>query len=355
MRDGGGELEEPFDQLVISTGAMPIRPNIPGIDSEGIYVPTTIKEAIELNKALEQGNPRRAVIVGGGYIGIEMAEALLMRGLEVWMIDVLPQVMGTLDQDMGSLVSDALREAGVTLYLEDALNELEISKGRVKAVITDKRSLAADVVVLGMGVRPNSTLAGNAGIPLGEKGAIRVNNRLQTSADGVWAVGDCVESFHLVSSKPIYVALGTVANKQGRVAGINIGGGDATFPGVVGTAVTKFFETEVARTGLQENEIKQMDLEHVSAKIEDFTSAPYYPGAGRIMVKLHAEKGTGRLLGAQIVGMRGSAKRIDILATALHASMTVEDIINLDLGYAPPYSQAWDPIHIAARQVLKLV
>jgi NADPH-dependent 2,4-dienoyl-CoA reductase/sulfur reductase-like enzyme len=292
VRDGGGELEEPFDQLVISTGAMPIRPNIPGIDSEGIYVPTTIKEAIELNKALEQGNPRRAVIVGGGYIGIEMAEALLMRGLEVWMIDVLP---------------------------------------------------------------PNSTLAGNAGIPLGEKGAIRVNNRLQTSADGVWAVGDCVESFHLVSSKPIYVALGTVANKQGRVAGINIGGGDATFPGVVGTAVTKFFETEVARTGLQENEIKQMDLEHVSAKIEDFTSAPYYPGAGRIMVKLHAEKGTGRLLGAQIVGMRGSAKRIDILATALHTSMTVEDIINLDLGYAPPYSQAWDPIHIAARQVLKLV
>jgi NADPH-dependent 2,4-dienoyl-CoA reductase/sulfur reductase-like enzyme len=202
-------------------------------------------------------------------------------------------------------------------------------------------------------VRPNSELAGRAGLPLGVKGAIQVNERMQTPVDGVWAAGDCVESFHLVSRKPTYVALGTVANKQGRVAGINLGGESATFPGVVGTAVTKVCAVEVARTGLQEREIQKLGLEYVSAKIQSRTRSGYYPDSGRITVKLSAEKGSGRLLGGQIVGIEGAAKRIDIVAVALHAGMTVDEMVHLDLGYAPPYSPVWDPVLIAVRQLTR--
>ena len=291
--------------------------------------------------------------MGGGYIGLEMAEALIMRGIDVSLIDMLPQVMGTLDADMASLVSDALDRAGVALYLEEPLKEFDVNGDRVTAVITAKRSLAADIVILGMGVRPNTILAGAAGIPLGEKGSIKVTDRLKTHMEGVWAVGDCVESTHLVSKKPFYVALGTVANKQGRVAGVNIGGGDARFPGVAGTAVAKVFDTEIARTGLQERELRDLGVQYVSTRIQDYTRSHYYPEAGKITVKMYAEKRTGRLLGTQIVGMPGSAKRIDVIATALHAGLTVEEMVNLDLGYAPPFSPAWDPIHIAARQALK--
>jgi len=306
-----------------------------------------------MRQLLDAGKIKRGVVVGGGYIGLEMAEALIRRGLEVSLISRPPQVMGTLDDDMGALVSQGLRDAGVTLYLEETLTAFETKYGKVTGVVTDKRTLPTDIVVLGLGVRPNTALAAAAGIPLGEKGAIRVNERMETGIAGIWAAGDCAESFHLVSRRPFYVALGTVANRQGRVAGINLGGGYATFPGVTGTAVTKICEIEVARTGLQEKEITAVGLEHVSAVIKSRTKAGYYPGAGDITVKLLAEKGSGRLLGGQIVGMEGSAKRIDTVATALHAGFTVEDMINLDLGYAPPFSPVWDPVVTAARAVAK--
>jgi len=306
-----------------------------------------------MRQLLDAGKIKRGVVVGGGYIGLEMAEALVRHGLEVSLISRPPQVMGTLDYDMGALVSQALRDVGVSLYPEETLTAFETKDGKVTGVVTDKRTLPTDIVVLGLGVRPNTALAAAAGIPLGEKGAIRVNERMETGIAGIWAAGDCAESFHLVSRRPFYVALGTVANRQGRVAGINLGGGYATFPGVMGTAVTKICEIEVARTGLQEKEITAVGLEHVSAVIKSRTKAGYYPGAGEITVKLLAEKGSGRLLGGQIVGMEGSAKRIDTVATALHAGFTVEDMINLDLGYAPPFSPVWDPVVIAARAVAK--
>ncbi len=293
------------------------------------------------------------MVVGGGYIGLEMAEALVKNGLEVSLIDRSPQVMGTLDDDMGTLVSTALRDFGVSLYLEESLTSFGTKDGRVTGIVTDKRTLPADIVILGLGVKPNTALAAAAGIPLGEKGSIRVNERMETGTPGIWAAGDCAESFHLVSRRPFYIALGTVANRQGRVAGINLGGGYATFPGVVGTAVTKICQVEVARTGLQEKEVAALGLEHVSAVIKSRTKAGYYPGAGEISVKLLAEKGSGRLLGGQIVGMEGSAKRIDTLATALHAGFTVEEMINLDLGYAPPFSPVWDPVVTAARVLAK--
>jgi len=349
----GRSVWEPYDQLLIATGAVPLCPDLPGADAVNICGVNTLASGLEIRRRLDQGGIKKAVIVGGGYIGLEMAEALLMNGLEVALISRPSQVMGTLDEDMGALVSQALRDAGVTLYLDEALTAFETTAGKVTGIVTDKRTLPADIVILGLGVRPNTALAAAAGIPLGEKGSIRVNERMATGIAGIWAAGDCAESFHLVSRKPFYIALGTVANRHGRVAGINLGGGYATFPGVLGTAVTKICQVEVARTGLQEKELKKLGVEWVSAIIESRTKAGYYPGAGQITVKVLAERGSGRLLGGQIVGMEGSAKRIDTLATALHAGFTVEEMINLDLGYAPPVSPVWDPVVTAARVVAK--
>ena len=346
---------EPYDRLLIATGALPFCPRAPGYEARGIFGLHSLQSGITVRNAVDSEQPKTAVVIGGGYIGLEMAEALVMRGLDVSLVDRGVQVMNTLDPDMGSLVSDALVEAGINLYREEALEAFEVADGRVRAVVTDKRTLPADIVILGLGVRPNTELADKAGIPLGVRNAIRVNDRMRTAIDGIWAAGDCVESFHLVSRRPVNIALGTIANKQGRVAGINLGGGYATFPGVVGTAASKICKWEVARTGLQEHEIKAIGLEHVAAKIESTTRASYYPHAGPITVKALAEKGSGRLLGAQIVGIEGAAKRIDIFATALHAGMSVQEMINLDLSYAPPYSNAWDPVLIAVRQADKAV
>jgi NADPH-dependent 2,4-dienoyl-CoA reductase/sulfur reductase-like enzyme len=346
---------EPWDQLLIATGALPFCPRVPGSDARGIYGLHSLQSGLAVRDAVDEERPGTAVVVGGGYIGLEMAEALILRGLDVSLVDRGAQVMNTLDPDMGSLVSDALVEVGVHLYREEALEAFEVADGRVKAVVTAKRTLPADLVILGLGVRPNTELASAAGIPVGVRNAIRVNDRMQTAVDGIWAAGDCAESFHLVSRRAAHIALGTIANKQGRVAGINLGGGYATFPGVVGTAASKICKWEVARTGLNESEIREAGLEFMSARIKSTTRASYYPHSGEITVKVLAERGSGRLLGAQIVGIEGAAKRIDIFATALHAGMSVQEMINLDLSYAPPYSNAWDPVLIAVRQADKAV
>jgi len=349
------ERWEAFDQLMIAVGAVPIRPRVRDIHSEGIYGVNTLQSGIYVRRAVDEKKPSRAVIVGGGYIGIEMAEALLLRGIHVSMIDKMPQVMNTLDADMAEVVARVLRQSAVDLYLEESLEGFDTHDGRVRAVITDKRTLPAEMVILGMGVRPNSDLAKKAGIPLGVRGAIKVNDRMETEIPGIWAAGDCVESFHMVSRQPFYVALGTVANKQGRIAGINITGGQAVFPGVVGTAITKFKDLEIARTGLQQTELESLDLDYATATIESATRAGYYPSAAPITVKIMAEKCSGRLLGGQIIGNDGAGKRIDILATALHAGMTVDEMIHLDLSYAPPFAPVWDPVLIAVRQIVKQV
>jgi NADPH-dependent 2,4-dienoyl-CoA reductase/sulfur reductase-like enzyme len=352
LLDTGEEALESYDQLVVATGTMPIRPPVPGIDSPGVHGVSTITDGIAIREALDLSKVKRVVIVGGGYIGVEMAEALIDRRLEVSLIDMLPQVMGTLDEDMGGLVSEAMRKAGIRLYLEEKLEEFEINGGHVKAVVTDKHTIPTDMAILAIGVRPNTRVAKDAGIPVGVKNAIRVNDRMRTEVDGVWAVGDCAETFHLVSKKPFFVALGTVANKTGRIAGTNIGGGSAKFPGALGTAITRFRDVEVGRTGLQEREAKGLGLDYVTSRIESHVRAGYYPDPGRMTVKMVAEKGSGRLLGGQIVGTAGAARRIDVIAVALQSSLTLADLVNLDLGYAPPFSSVWDPIHIAARQAL---
>ncbi len=354
LKNGRTEWEV-FDQLMIATGAIPIRPKVPGLDARGVYELTTLQSGIEVRRAVDEAHPQKVVIIGGGYIGLEMAENLVRRGLNVSLVEKTAQVMNTLDADMAAPLANALVAAGIQLYLEESLVGFEAVQGTIRGVTTDQRTLPADFVIIGLGVRPNSALAAQAGIPVGETGGIKIDNRMQTARSGIWSAGNCAESFHLVSRRPFFLALGTVANKQGRVAGINIAGGQATFPGVVGTAMVKVFDWEVARTGLQEKELQQLGISYASAKIDSHTRARYYPGTGQITVKILAEKGSGRLLGGQIVGKEGAGKRIDVLATALQGGMTVEDVINLDLGYSPPFSPVWDPVAIAARQVASLV
>lgn len=345
--------EEHYDQLLIATGARPFCPDVAGSDAEGIFGLSTLASGIRIQKFLKEQKPEKAVVVGGGYIGLEMAEALVRQKMKVSLIQRDPQVMGTLDPDMGALVSQALDEIGVVLYLNESFQSFATEDGRVKSVVTDRRTLPADLVILGMGAHPRSELGKAAGLELGTKNAIKVDPTMRTSCENIWAAGDCATTIHRVTNTPFYMALGTVANKQGLVAGTNIAGGAAEFPGVVGTAVSKICNIEVARTGLQESEASEHGLAYAAASIEAKTRAGYFPGAGSITVKLIGEKRSGRLLGGQIVGMEGAAKRIDTLATALTAGLSVENLIDLDLSYAPPFSPVWDPIQTAARQLIK--
>jgi NADPH-dependent 2,4-dienoyl-CoA reductase/sulfur reductase-like enzyme len=353
--DAGRERQERFDHLVVATGATPVRPDLPGVGAAGIHGVQVLDDGIALRRQLDAGDVSRAVVVGGGYIGLEMAEALVRHGVEVALVEQASQPMGTLDPDMGSLVADAMRQMGITLHLEESVTAFETADGDVKAVVTDARTLPADIVVLGLGVRPNSGLARHAGLSVGPTGGIVTDRRMRTAAPGVWAAGDCVETFHRVSRRPVAIALGTHANKQGRVVGINIGGGYATFPGVVGTAVTKICELEIARTGLGEAEAIAAGFEIEAVAVESKTRADYFPGARQMKIKLIVERRSGRLLGAQIVGRENAGKRIDALAIALWNEMTVEEMSGLDLAYAPPFSPVWDPVLIAARKAAERV
>ena len=340
-----------FDHLVLATGARPRRPDLPGVDAEGIHGVQTLDDGERLLESLER-EPRRAVVVGGGYIGIEMAEAMVLRGLEVTVLTRSAEPMATLDPDMGNQVHRAMEDLGIDVRTRVRLNEFETGDdGRVTAVATDAGSFPADLVVLGTGVDPETTLARAAGLTLGRWGGLVTDLQMRVfDAEGVWAAGDCVESIDLVSGNRVHVALGTHANKQGRVLGTNLGGGYATFPGVVGTAVSKVCDLEIARTGLKETDCDAVGYQWLTVSVASTTRAGYFPGAEEITVKLVVEKRTGRLLGGQIVGKEGAAKRIDALAVALWNRMTVEEISGLDLGYAPPFSPVWDPVLIAARK-----
>jgi NADPH-dependent 2,4-dienoyl-CoA reductase/sulfur reductase-like enzyme len=345
-----------FDHLVLATGARPRRPDVPGVDAAGIHGVQTLDDGERLLESLER-EPRRAVVVGGGYIGIEMAEAMFLRGLEVTVLTRSAEPMATLDPDMGNQVHRAMEGIGIDVHTEVRLDGFETgADGRVTAVATDAGSFPADLVVLGTGVEPETTLAREAGLTLGRWGGLVTDLQMRVfDAEGVWAAGDCVESIDLVSGNRVHVALGTHANKQGRVLGTNLGGGYATFPGVVGTAVSKVCELEIARTGLREADCDAVGFRWLAVTVDSTTRAGYYPDAAPITVKLVVEQRTGRLLGGQIVGREGAAKRVDVLAVALWNRMTVEEIALLDLGYAPPFSPVWDPVLIAARKAADAV
>ncbi|UOY02347.1 FAD-dependent oxidoreductase [Blastococcus sp. PRF04-17] len=355
--DGGTEGTEPFDELVYATGSVPMRPPVPGIDATGVYGVQVLDDGRALRAELDRGDVRRVVVVGGGYIGLEIAEACRVRGLDVTVVDLAATPVGTFDPDVGQFLADAVRREGIQLVLADGVAAIDVdADGRARAVVTASgRELPADLVVLGLGVRPNVGLAKEAGIPLGTSGGIAVDARMRTQADGVWAAGDCVESLHRLSGQRVVVALGTHANKQGRVAGINIGGGYATFPGVIGTAITKVCDLEAARTGLSTAEAELAGYSFVTAVVDSSTKAGYFPGAQPIRLKMIAERRSGRLLGAQIVGKEDAAKRIDALAICIWNEMGVDEILSLDLSYAPPFSPVWDPVLIAARKAFEAV
>ncbi|HYV59020.1 MAG TPA: FAD-dependent oxidoreductase [Acidimicrobiia bacterium] len=356
LSDGGGERDEPFDQLVVATGAVPFRPDVPGIDADGIFGVQTLTDGIAVRRAIDDRAPDRAVVVGGGYIGLEMAEALVRRGVEVALIDRTEQPMeATLDADMGALVAQALRAVGVTLHLGEPVDGFDTDGGWVRAVRTARRMVPADVVVLGTGVRPDSRLAHDAGIRIGETGGIVTDARMETNVAGIWAAGDCVESVDRVTGRREVVPLGTHANKQGRVVGINATGGDIRFPGVIGTAASKICAYEVARSGVTEREAAEAGIDVVAATIEATSRAGYFPGAEPITVKIVAERATGRIVGAQIVGEEGAGKRIDVLATAIWNRMHVDEVASLDLSYAPPFAPVWDPVLVAARKAADML
>lgn len=346
-----------YDRLVIATGARPIRPDLPGIDAPGVYGVQTLDDGAELIDGLEQAAGKQAVVIGAGYIGVEMAEALIQHGFEVTVINRGVEPMSTLDPDMGALIRTAMNDMGVRIVGGAEVTEIGTdSTGRAQSVITTDAEYPADIVVLGIGVLPETRLAREAGLPLGEYGGLLTDTamRIRGHAD-IWAGGDCVEVLDLVSGMYRHIPLGTHANKHGQVIGANIGGGYATFPGVVGTAVSKVCELEVARTGLREKDARAAGLQFVTVTIESTSRAGYYPDPAPMTVKMLAERLTGRLLGVQIVGREGAGKRVDIAAVALTAGMTVEQMTNLDLGYAPPFSPVWDPVLVAARKAVGAV
>ncbi|MCC5947872.1 MAG: FAD-dependent oxidoreductase [Nitriliruptoraceae bacterium] len=340
-----------YDDLLIATGASPIRPDVPGIDAAGVLGVQNLVDGQRMLDLLEREEPARATVIGGGYIGLEMAEAMVQRGLSVTLIDRAPQPMSTIDPELGVHIAEAMAQMGIDLRLETDLEGIETDDtGNVRAVVTDAGRVETDLVVLGTGARPNSDLGAAAGLPTGARGGLVTDARQRTPVDGVWAAGDCTQVFHRLTQRPTAIALGTIANKQGRVAGINLGGGYARFPGVLGTAVTKVCGLEIARTGLGEREAREAGFEVVVAEVRSTTRAHYFPGATWMRIRVIAEQGTGRLLGAQIVGEEGGAKRIDVFAMALWQGIGVQELIDVDLSYAPPFSPVWDPVLIAARK-----
>ncbi|MET0459327.1 MAG: FAD-dependent oxidoreductase [Ilumatobacteraceae bacterium] len=338
-----------YDELLIATGGEAIRPDLPGVDLPFIHGVQSLDDAQSLLSLANEGC-RRIVVVGGGYIGLEMAEAYIERGCTATIIERSAQPMGFLDTDFGARVADALRDHGV-----DVRCDVDVEGFEPGTVLTSEGPVDADLVILGIGVRPRSELAAAAGIELGPKDAILVDERQHTSAAGVWAAGDCATVTSLITGQPMHIALGTYANKHGRTAGINIGGGRAVSRPVLGTAVTKLCELEIGLTGLGIDAATAAGFDAVATTVDTTTLAGYLPPAAGMTIRMVAEKGTGRVLGAQILGGPGSAKRIDTVATAITAGMTVADVTDLDLAYAPPFSSVWDPVAVAAREALKSV
>jgi NADPH-dependent 2,4-dienoyl-CoA reductase/sulfur reductase-like enzyme len=343
----------PYDYLVVATGAVPMRLPLPGLDLPGVFTLRTLADGVALKAALQTKAPKSVVIVGGGYVGLEMAEAFRALDLPVTIVESMPQLMVTLDEDMSELVLAEVEHNGARVLLNDGLVRCEGSD-HLEKVVTQHSEIPADLVLLAVGVRPNSSLAEQAGIQLGAREAISVDAHLRTSVEGVYAAGDCVDTVHQVTGQKTYIPLGSTANKQGRAAGANVAGLGDTFDGAVGTAVAKVFGLQVARTGLTHKEAAAAGFAVHSEAITTKSRAHYYPGAARLVVKLIMDRESRRLLGAQLIGEEGAAKRIDVLAAAIYGRMTVDDLTRLDYSYAPPYASVWDPTLRAANVVGRL-
>ena len=352
-RIGSGEtFTDRFDRLVIATGAYPIRPKIEGIDLKNVFYLRSIFDADAIFGQIRSEGIQNVVIAGGGYIGLEMAESLVHLGKNVTIVELAPQILTLFDEDFAGILRQYLEKKGVKIFTSEGIKALRGKEGKVTHVQTMAHEIEANGVLMSLGIRPQVELAKQAGLRIGETGAIWVNEKMETSAEGVYAAGDCAETTNLITGKKVWIPLGSTANKQGRVVGVNICGGNATFPGVMGTAIFKTFDFNVAKTGLNMREAEKEGFHPVQAIVRGFDRAHYYPGRKESTLKVIADKETGRILGGQAVGEGPSDKFIDILAMALHGRMTCQQLASVDLAYAPPFSPALSPVIVAANVLM---
>ena len=349
---GGQSSTVEYDKLVLATGANPVRPPLEGRDLNGIFSVKDVDDADAVLKWVTAAGMAKAVIVGAGLIGMEMADVLTARGLSVTVVEALGTVLpGALDEEIAAPLAGYLRRKGVILRLGEKVVRFEGSSGRVGRVITERAAVDADIVILAIGVRPNVRLARDAGLTIGLTGAIAVNEMLQTSDPNIYAGGDCVENRHLVTGAVAYAPMGSTANKHGRIIGTNVTGGRDVFPGVLGTTLVKALDNNVGRTGLGEKEARAAGFDVVTALAAGPDHVNYYPGFRDTLLKVIADRNTGRVLGGQGMGRGDLAKRIDVLATAITFGATVDALANIDLGYAPQYNTPLDPLHHAANAI----
>jgi NADPH-dependent 2,4-dienoyl-CoA reductase/sulfur reductase-like enzyme/rhodanese-related sulfurtransferase len=348
----GEESWIPYDKLVLTTGASPVIPPIPGVDKKNVFTLHGIHDAEGIKTILAKHKAKDVVIIGGGLIGVEATEALATHGCRVTIVEMLPQILNLLDSEIARLVENYMETNGVRVMTNTKALALESRSGTeniVTHVRTDKGDLPTDMVILAIGVRPNTSLAKQAGLAIGEiTGAIQVDDHMRTSDPDIYAAGDCVECIDRLTGLPCYVPLGSTANKQGRVVALNICGGNEVFPGVLGSSICKVFDYCVARTGLSEHAAISLGYELITAMVPGADKAHYMPKSRTLLMKIIADKKTERLLGVQVTGPGEGAKRIDVAATAITAGMTLDQLAQLDLSYAPPYSSAMDNLITAA-------
>ncbi len=350
------EFEDEYTNLLIATGSRSFIPPIEGVELNNVYKLKSISDSIKIKKSAKTA--KKAVIIGAGYIGLELAESFRGLGLETTIIEMSPQVLNTFDPDLAGQVKAYLEEEkGVRIILEDSVTKLKgDAKGNLTGVRTEKgQNINAELVVIAVGVKPNVELAEEAGIEIGETGAIKVNKRMQTSIPNIYAAGDCVETVNMITGRQVWIPLGSTANKQGRVAAINIAGGYAEFNGVLGSAVTKIFEYTASISGLNEKTAKKLGIGYEIAIVSHKDRSGYMPDAGEITLKILADRETGKFIGIQAVGKGDADKRVNVIATAMTAAMTVSEFLQTDLTYAPPYSPAIDPLLIAAQILEKKI
>ena len=343
----GEEFEECYDKLLLSPGAKPTQPRLPGIGLDRLFTLRTVEDTFRIKAYLDTHHPRSAVLAGGGFIGLELAENLRELGMDVTIVQRPKQLMNPFDPDMAAFIHGQMRKHGVKLALGHTVEGFRESEAGVEVLLKDEESLHTDMVILAIGVTPDTGLAKDAGLELGIKGSILVNERMETSIPDIYAVGDAVQVKHSVTGQDALISLAGPANKQGRIAADNICGGDSRYNGSQGSSVIKVFDMTAAITGINETNAKKAGIETDKVILSPMSHAGYYPGGKMMTMKVLFEKNTYRLLGAQIVGYEGVDKRIDVLATAIHAGMKAFDLKELDLAYAPPYSSAKDPVNMA--------